>query len=102
MKMKNLNRVSNNINYRLMKIKIYILSLIALLMIASCEKMFEVDQPDIIEQDQAFSDKNSTRLSLIGIYGLMAELVEPMFLAGEVRADLVIAKICRPLYKGIQ
>ncbi|UCH14096.1 MAG: RagB/SusD family nutrient uptake outer membrane protein [Bacteroidales bacterium] len=74
-----------------MKIKTYILGLIALLTTASCEKMFEVDQPDIIEQDQAFSDKNSTRLSLIGIYGLMAELVEPMFLAGEVRADLVIA-----------
>ena len=100
MKMKKLNKVNNSINYRLMKMKTFILSLIALLMIISCEKLIEVDQPDIIEQDQAFSDKNSIRLSLIGIYGLMAELVEPMFLAGEVRADLVIAnKSANPYIK---
>ncbi|MBN2698248.1 MAG: RagB/SusD family nutrient uptake outer membrane protein [Bacteroidales bacterium] len=74
-----------------MKIQIIISALLALLIIPSCEKFIDVDQPDIIEQEQAFSDKNSTRLSMIGLYGLMAELVEPMFLAGEVRADLVIA-----------
>lgn len=61
------------------------------MLVTSCEKMIDVDQPDIIEQDQAFSDKNSIRLSIIGIYGLMSDLVETMFLAGEVRADLVIA-----------
>ena len=91
MKMKNINSANNSIKHRLMKINTLILSLIAILMIISCEKLVDVDQPDIIEQDQVFADKNSTRLSLIGIYGLMAELVEPLFLAGEVRADLVIA-----------
>jgi len=62
-----------------------------LLMFTSCEDFIDVDQPDIIEQEQAFDDNNSTRLALIGLYGLMTELVEPMFLAGEVRADLVIS-----------
>ena len=87
MKMKNMNIEK----YRFMKIKSLIISLIAILMITSCEKMIEVDQPDIIEQEQAFSDANSIRLSIIGIYGLMSDLVEPLFLAGEVRADLVTA-----------
>ena len=72
-----------------MKTGSVILGLIALMLISSCEGLIEVDQPDIIEQNQAFSDKNSTRLAILGIYGLMADLVEPMFLAGEVRADLV-------------
>ena len=72
-----------------MRIHTFILNVIIILIITSCEKIIEVDQPDIIEQEQAFDDKNSTRLSLIGLYGLMADLVEPMFLAGEVRADLV-------------
>ena len=62
-----------------------------LLSLTSCEDWIEVDQPDIIEQEQAFSDKNSTRLAMLGLYGLMTDLVEPMFLAGEVRADLVTA-----------
>jgi starch-binding outer membrane protein, SusD/RagB family len=62
-----------------------------LILFASCEEWIEVDQPDIIEQEQAFNDKNSTRLAMLGLYGLMADLVEPLFLAGEVRADLVVA-----------
>lgn len=57
----------------------------------SCEEWIYIDQPDIIEQQQAFSDKNSTRLAMLGLYGLMADLTEPLFLAGEVRADLVVA-----------
>ena len=60
-----------------------------LLIFTSCEDFLDIDQPDIIEQEQAFDDKNSTRLALIGLYGLMTDLVEPMFLAGELRADLV-------------
>ncbi|MFO7659158.1 MAG: RagB/SusD family nutrient uptake outer membrane protein [Bacteroidales bacterium] len=74
-----------------MRTNTIILGLFAVLMISSCEKMLDLDQPDIIEQDQAFQDKNSTRLAMLGLYGLMTDLVEPMFLAGEVRADLVTA-----------
>jgi hypothetical protein len=84
MKMKNMNIAKKSI-------LALIPGLLAVLIVTSCEKLVDVDQPDIIEQDQAFGDANSTRLSMLGIYGLMAELVEPLFLAGEVRADLAIA-----------
>ena len=86
-----MNRLLNKEKYSFMKIKTFIISLISLMIITACEKMIDVDQPDIIEQEQAFSDQNSVRLSMIGIYGLMSDLVEPLFLAGEVRADLVVA-----------
>lgn len=72
-------------------IKIFIGILAVPIFLSSCEKMIDVDQPDIIEQEQAFDDKNTSRLSLLGLYGYMTDLVEPMFLAGEVRADLTIA-----------
>ena len=62
-----------------------------LILCTSCEEWIAIDQPDIIEKEQAFNDKNSTRLAMIGLYGLMADLTEPLFLAGEVRADLVVA-----------
>ena len=62
-----------------------------LLVFTGCEKIINIDQPDIIEEEQAFKDDNSTRLAMLGFYGLMTELVEPLFLAGEVRADLVTA-----------
>ena len=90
MKMKNMNEVNNSIKHWMIKTISLILGLLLVVIMISCEKLLDLDQPDIIEQDQAFSDYNSTRLSLIGIYGLMAELTEPLFLAGEVRADLVV------------
>lgn len=80
-----------SIKHGLMKLRVFI-PIMAILVITSCEGIIEIDQPDIIEQNQAFSDKNSTRLSMIGLYGLMSDMVEPLFLAGEVRADLVTAQ----------
>lgn len=75
----------------LMKSRIFIYSLIFVGLLTSCDSWINVDQPDVIEQEQAFDDPNSARLSMIGLYGLMADMVEPLFLAGEVRADLTIA-----------
>lgn len=82
---------NNRTKYRLMKLRALICGMFVIFTFVSCENFINVDQPDIIEQEQAFNDKNSTRLSINGIYGLMTDLVEPMFLAGEVRADLVVA-----------
>ncbi len=74
-----------------MRTKVIIFSALSMLLLSSCEGLINVDQPDVIEQYQAFDDPNSTRLSMIGLYGLMTDLVEPLFLAGEVRADLSVA-----------
>ena len=82
---------NKSIKFSQMKNTVFFLSLVILLIVSSCEKMIDVDQPDTIEQNQAFTDKNSISLSILGIYSLMTDLVEPMFLAGEVRADLVVS-----------
>lgn len=55
----------------------------------SCENFLDIDQPDIVEKEQNFQDFQSIQSSVIGIYSTFAETVEPLFLAGEVRADLV-------------
>lgn len=64
-------------------------ALFIVLAFVSCEKFINIDQPDIIEPEQAFSDDQSVRSAVIGVYGLLANLAEPLYLAGEVRADLI-------------
>ena len=86
-----MDQKNKSIKFTRMKTYLLFLGLTSILIVTSCEKFINVDQPDVIEKDHEFKDKNSIRLSILGLYGLMTDLVEPMFLAGEVRADLVVA-----------
>ena len=75
------------------KIKQYIVYigflLLAGTMVTSCEKFLNPDQDLEITRDKLFTDWYEYRSVEMGLYGLQQQLVEQLFVLGELRADLV-------------
>jgi hypothetical protein len=65
------------------------LTLVAGMLMFSCEKFLNPDQELHITEDKLFTDWYEYRSVEMGLYGLQQKLVEQLFILGELRADLV-------------
>lgn len=63
--------------------------LLPLVTVASCEKFMNPDQVLYITEDKLYDDWYEYRSVEMGLYGLQQQLVEQLFMLGELRGDLV-------------
>ncbi len=59
------------------------------LLIASCEKMFELPNDSLLPEDKAFVDEFSARSSVMGVYALLQDVAQQLIILGEVQGDLL-------------
>ncbi|MEN8228490.1 MAG: RagB/SusD family nutrient uptake outer membrane protein [Bacteroidota bacterium] len=59
------------------------------IMLTSCEKFLNPEQELNITEEQLFDDWYEYRSIEMGLYGLQQELVEQLFILGELRGDLI-------------
>ena len=59
------------------------------LLLGSCEKFFDSEQPLIVDESNYFADWNEYRAAELGLYALQQELVTQLVVLGELRGDLV-------------
>ena len=60
-----------------------------MLVMTSCEEFFNPKQDILVQDDAIFNDWYEYRAVAMGMYGLQQELVEQLFVLGELRSDLV-------------
>lgn len=78
---------------------IYIYLLVSMLFIGiGCDDILDVDQPDIVEDDNAFQSYNEGLVTIIGCYQGLQEAVDQLFLLGNLRSDLMLANDNAPAY----
>jgi len=63
--------------------------LLLLLLINSCEKFLSPDLPNIARTDELFYNWDEYRTAGLGLYALQQDLVDQLFVLGEVRADML-------------
>lgn len=87
--------------------KLYIYLLASMLLISvGCDDFLDIDQPDIVEDENAFQTYDEGLVTIIGCYQGLQETVDQLFLLANLRSDLVIAndnapEFFRELSEGI-
>lgn len=69
-----------------------------ILIFTSCEDFLEVDQPDIVENKDAFQRYNDGLVTLIGCYQGLQDAVDQIFLLANLRSDLMLTNDNAPFY----
>ena len=62
---------------------------LAILLLASCKDFFDPEQKLVINEDKLYIDWYEYRSVAMGMYSVQQELVEQLFILGELRGDLV-------------
>ena len=79
--------------------KLFILLIVSALFITvGCDSLLDIDQPDIVEDENAYKTYNEGLVSVIGSYQGLQEMVEQIFLLENVRTDLILVNDNAPLY----
>ncbi len=68
---------------------LFISFFLAVLLITSCKDFFDPEQKLVIEEDKLYIDWYEYRSVAMGMYSVQQELVEQLFILGELRGDLV-------------
>ena len=62
---------------------------ISILLLASCKDFFDPEQKLVVNEDELYIDWFEYRSVAMGMYSVQQELVEQLFMLGELRGDLV-------------
>ncbi|MFV0593839.1 MAG: RagB/SusD family nutrient uptake outer membrane protein [Draconibacterium sp.] len=79
------------------KIQLYITAFILLLAVG-CDNFLDVDQPDVVEDENAFKTYNEGLVAIIGCYQGIQEAVDQLFLLANLRTDLILPNDNAPAY----
>jgi hypothetical protein len=74
---------------KFMKFTGILIVFMAMLIVGSCEKFLNPDQDLLITEDRLYDDWYEYRSIEMGLYGLQQQLVEQLFILGELRGDLL-------------
>lgn len=75
--------------FTMKRLRKYIILFVPLLIFTSCKDFFDPDQKLKITEDNLYIDWYEYRSVAMGMYSVQQELVEQMFILGELRGDLV-------------